>query len=384
MVATEALVMTAPGKIERQTIEVAAPRGGQLLVRVMASGICQFDISLFTGKLKAAFPQLGGHEGVGIVEAVGDGVDGFEPGDKVTFLGGPTFAGYTLVNPAKAVRIPDDVSDYAIWISEPAACATNGVRSARVEPGDTVVLIGTGYMGMLVLQGLPKSLMSRFIVVDLDEERLELARQYGAEITLNPRECDPVAEVLKLTGPQRPVVISKEEQAALEALGVPPSAPGRLSIDDRNKAREALGANVGKVHTNLSLEQLDQARRAVGRISGGVDIVIEATGAKGTLDMATQMLRPGGRLSIFGYHTAREEVPTPLWHMNGIEVQNPAPKFSANFDEDFRDAVKLIAKGSYDQRRLITHRFRPDEAQQALEFAAGRPQGYIKGVFLFE
>ena len=113
---------------------------------------------------------------------------------------------YCLVKEHNAARIPSDTEDYAFWVAEPAGCVINGARSAQVEPGDTVVLIGVGYMGLLLVQALPKHFMERFIVVDVDEKRLALARRFGAKTTLNAADVDVVAEVRAITGtPEVPV-----------------------------------------------------------------------------------------------------------------------------------------------------------------------------------
>lgn len=80
----------------------------------------------------------------------------------------------------------------------PLACVVNGIRGASIEIGDNVCLIGCGYMGLLLLQATPIRYMSSLVALDICDERLDLARDFGAEYTLNPRRCDPVREVRRL------------------------------------------------------------------------------------------------------------------------------------------------------------------------------------------
>jgi len=101
-----AVEFRSPGKVGLTTIDVPAPRAGELLVRVRACGICMFDVTTFKGKLPAAFPRVAGHEGVGVVEQVGADVGTYKPGDKIAFLGGPALSDYCLVKETNAALIP--------------------------------------------------------------------------------------------------------------------------------------------------------------------------------------------------------------------------------------------------------------------------------------
>jgi threonine dehydrogenase-like Zn-dependent dehydrogenase len=247
-----------------------------------------------------------------------------------------------------------------------------------------VVLLGAGYMGLLLVQALPKQIMERFIVIDVDEDRLALARRFGAEITLNPRDMDIVAEVRRLTGKDDVTTLPEERDALGRLLGRAPAACARLSGEDVAAAEQRLGAGERRRHADLAPAEVWLIERALSRARSGADIVIEAAAAKGVVDTAGQMLRRGGRLSIFSYHTAREEVDLPLWHGKGLEVQNPSPGFSRNSAEDLQDAVRLLRKGVLDQRELITHCFPHTAIQEALELTAARPRGYIKAAVTFE
>lgn len=311
---TEAMVLVKPGRIDITEVEVPAPGPGELLVEVKANGICRGDIALFKGELNHGYPLFHGHEPAGIVVETGQGVKDFQPGDKVTFLGSPSFRRHFIAQAGRAMKIPDNAADLALWVSEPVACAANGAQLPLYRLGDRVALLGCGYMGLLLLQALPREVFSRLVVADPDPQRLSLARSLGAPEAYNPNESD------------------------LEAL-----------------AKE----------------------------NDGFDVVIEASGAKGTLSLATNMLRRGGTLNIFGWHGGEEAVPTSKWHFQGLKVLNTAPGFAEDFIVHFRAAVALMAMGRIDQKPLISHRFPLSESQKALEVAAGKKQGYLKGVITF-
>ena len=186
----------------------------------------------------------------------------------------------------------------------------------QIQIGDNVCIIGCGYMGLLLIQAMPKTIMNSLVALDVRNERLSLAKKFGADFTLNPKETDAVSEVCEIFG-------------------------------------------------------------------GEADVVIEASGAPETLYLATDLTRRGGKLVIFGRHVVDERVPTEKWHEKGLRILNTAPSFSANFNKDFHDAVKLLKKGVFDQRPLITHRFSYREAETAFKIASESPVDYIKGVMIF-
>ena len=111
--------------------------------------------------------------------------------------------------------------------------------------------------------------------------------------------------------------------------------------------------------------------------------MIEASGVKGTISTATEMLRTGGTLNIFGWHPGEEMLPTHEWHYKGLKVLNTSPMFVDDFSVYFRAAFALMETGRLDQSQLITHRVPVEEADKALEAAANKQDGYIKGVILF-
>jgi len=311
---TDALVLTGPGKVDITEVDVPDPGPSELLIEVKANGICRGDIALFTGELNYGYPFFHGHEPAGVVAKVGPGVQGLEPGDKVACLGSPSYRRHYIAESYRVMKIPDQSADLSLWISEPPACAVNGVQASGFRLGDKVALLGCGYMGLLLLQTLPREIFSRLVVADPDEKRLALARSLGA----------------------------------------------------------AEGYDPNNTHLPALAEEI-----------GGFDVVIEASGEPGTLSLATNMLREGGTLNIFGWHAGEQLVPTHHWHYKGLKVLNTSPMFARDFTVHFRAAVALMATGRIDQKPLITHRFPLSESQKALEVAANKKDNYIKGVITF-
>jgi threonine dehydrogenase-like Zn-dependent dehydrogenase len=309
-------IRISKGLVEIVDVEIEKPGKGEVLIETKACGICMSEVYMFTGKLSGG--RIAGHEGVGIVSAIGDGVSGVDIGDRVTTIGGPAFAEYYKTSIRNIEKIPDYVTDEDIvyWISEPLACVVNAIKGSELKTGDDVCIIGCGYMGLLIIQALPKNILGELVAVDIREDRLKLAERFGATYTLNASKIDVVKEV----------------------------------------------------------------RRIVG---GYVDVAIEASGAPNTIYTATEILRPGGKLILFGWHVDDEIVPTSLWHTKGLRILNTSPSFSPDFNEDFHDAVKLLKKGVFDQKPLITHRFHYTEAQEAFKIASEKPEGFVKAVIVF-
>jgi len=307
-------IFLSRGVAKKVKIELGDLGRDEVLIETKACGICMGDIYVYRGDLPGG--RVMGHEGVGVVAEIGEDVENVKVGDKVTTLGGPAFAEYYKTKSRNVAKIPFDVEDYALWISEPLACAVNGIRGASIEIGDNVCLIGCGYMGLLLLQAMPKNYINNLIALDIRDERLELAEKFGAEYVLNPQVGDPV-----------------------------------------KRAKEIMG--------------------------GDADVVIEASGAHGTLYLATDLVKPGGKIVIFGRHVVDEKVPTEKWHTMGLRILNTAPLFSSNFNKDFHDAVNLLKKGVFNQERLITHRFPFEDPESAFKEASKKPLDYIKGVIIF-
>lgn len=114
------------------------------------------------------------------------------------------------------------------------------------------------------------------------------------------------------------------------------------------------------------------------------DLVVEAAGAPTTVDPASRLVRTGGKLGIFAWHHEPRSVDLGFWHMRGLRVMNCAPGIGADRNErSWERAIRLLDRGVFDMAPLVTHRHPASEVQSAMELAAERPEGYIKGVLTF-
>jgi L-iditol 2-dehydrogenase len=242
----KALLLTEPRKL--QVAELPKPEIGprDLLVSVRACGICGSDVHGYDGSSGRRIPPLVmGHEAAGVVDAIGDQVTRFQVGDRVTFdstvscgeclscragrinlcenrqvLGVAcqefrrqgAFAEWVSVPQNIAYRIPDSLSfDHAAMI-EAVSIAFHATQRTPRALGGSVVVVGTGMIGLLCIQTLRLAGFAKIIAIDLEDEKLDLARHLGATHAINARHVEPVAKVLEWTS-------GRGADAAMEVVG---------------------------------------------------------------------------------------------------------------------------------------------------------------------
>jgi len=236
-----ARVAGEPAPLEQIVLDDPGP--GEVLVRVLASGVCHTDLHFQMGHYGPdTLPVLMGHEGAGVVEAVGPAVQQPKVGDYVvlawrapcgqcrfcrvglphlcaaslnaeprqrspegdvipTIMGLGTFATHTVVAALQAVPIPRGVPpEQASLIGCGVMTGLGAVfYTAGVRPGSTVAVFGSGAVGTSVIQGARLARAAKVIAVDLEPRKLDWARQFGATHTVNARDGDPVAQIKELT-----------------------------------------------------------------------------------------------------------------------------------------------------------------------------------------
>lgn len=197
----EAIWVVAPNTIEIRTVEIPDPGYGQVQIETKACGICAWDSYLYQGlSAPGPIPYGIGHEAVGIVCKTGEGVQNFKPGDKVFCSSGSNemMSQYFNVEEDCIAKIPEDTEDYAAWVAEPTVCVVNLLHKAGIAPGDTVVLIGAGYMGSLTLQGLQATPAGEILVFEKREDRLAQARAYQPDSCFNPDSEEGKKQIQKI------------------------------------------------------------------------------------------------------------------------------------------------------------------------------------------
>lgn len=230
----KALVLTEYMKLQYQDVPDPAPAPEEVLVEVKACGICGSDVHGMDGSSGRRIPPIVmGHEASGVITKTGSAVHNFRAGDRVTFdstvycgecwycrrgdinlcdnrrvLGVScgeyrrygAFAQYVTVPERILYRIPDELSFEHAALTEPVSIAVHAVERTPVSLGDTAVVAGTGMIGLLVVQALRAAGCGQIIAIDLEEEKLALAKKLGADHGLNPKTADVVTEVRNLTG----------------------------------------------------------------------------------------------------------------------------------------------------------------------------------------
>ena len=165
---------------------VADPGPGEVQVRAAACGICAWDLHTYRHGSDAPSAAPPGHEGVGRVLKVGAGVSGLAEGDAVVARG---FATVHNIPAERALPIPDVGIPLQRWIVEPVSCVVTGLDHTRARAGDRVAVIGCGFMGLMLLQGLVRSCVSHLAAIDVNRDRLALARRFGVDAAYHPDDA---------------------------------------------------------------------------------------------------------------------------------------------------------------------------------------------------
>lgn len=342
-----------------EEVELEGPRSGEALVRIHAAGVCHSDLHTYRGELRTTPPVVLGHEGAGVVEAVGPGVTRVKPGDRVViswlpscgecptclagrpslcerlwtttltsrmpdgsmrhtthdgvalkpYLSSATMGEYAVIHQNGLVLLPDDVPfDVAAVIGCAALTGVGAVlNTAQLMPGSSAVVIGCGGVGLSALLGCVLAGCDPLIAVDIADNKLAFAKELGATHTINSRSEDAVAAVKRLT------------------------------------------------HL-------------------GPDYAFDSVGAKQTIVQALQAVRPGGTAVIMGMHALKEDVPIPA---GALIAQNKRLLGSfAGSSKPLVDLPKLLdlyRAGKLPIDKLITHRYCLDDAAQAFaDLEAGK------------
>ena len=350
-----AVLNQIPGELEIEDVSVSKPMGNEVLVQVVASGLCHSDLHFMDGLWQTKLPAVMGHEGAGIVEAVGEDVTYVKPGDHVitclsVFCGkcryclsgnlsiceNPNavarprgsgarlinsknealqqfarlgaFAEMMLVHENAVVKIRDDMPlDRASLIGCGVTTGLGAVfRTARVEPGSDVAVIGAGGIGLSAIQGARIAGAAKIIAVDVTDAKLDTARQMGATHVVNAATTDAVAAVKELTG-------------------------------------------------------------------GGVDFSFEAIGMKQTAEQAWAMLRPRGTATIIGMVPMGQKIEIPGHEVFMHEKVLKGSMMGSNqFRLDMPRFIDLYLDGKLMLDEMVSHRIKLDQINEGYELMRQR------------
>jgi threonine dehydrogenase-like Zn-dependent dehydrogenase len=181
----QAAVIAAPGQASLQAHDVPEPGPGQLLLRLEGSGVCASSLPLWEGREWFTYPQepgAPGHEGWGRIAAIGEGVRGFEVGERVAALSYRAHAEYDLAAADAVVKLPAALAGKPV-LGEPLGCAANIFQRSEIRAGQTVAIVGIGFLGALLTQ-LATHAGARVIALSRRPFSLEFAQQAGAAHTL--------------------------------------------------------------------------------------------------------------------------------------------------------------------------------------------------------
>jgi threonine dehydrogenase-like Zn-dependent dehydrogenase len=350
MATMRAAVFLGKDRIELREVQRPTPGPGEALVRITLTTICGTDVHILRGEYPVKPGLIVGHEPVGRVEALGAGVVGFSPGDRVVVgaitpcgqcraclsgdaaqcdhgggafeaLGGWRFGNtingcqceYVVVPSAQAnlARIPEDLADEDVLMC-PDIMSTgfSAAERGNVRIGDSVAVFAQGPIGLCAAAGAHLSGATLIIGVDSVPGRLEMAKRLGVDVVLNYKEQDVVAEIKRLTG-------------------------------------------------------------------GGVDVAIEALGLQATFENALRSLRPGGTLSSLGVYSSDLTMPRDAIGA-GLSDQTILTTLCPGGKERMRRLMNVVRAKRLPFRDLVTHSFSLDRILEAYDLFAHQRDGVMK------
>jgi len=197
-----AAVLCGPGQLRMETVRRPEPGPGQVRIRLEGCGVCASNLTPWAGPDWMRFPTEPGalgHEGWGVVDAVGDGVLGVATGDRVAALSYHSYAEYDLAEAEAVVRLPDSLAR-SPFPGEPLGCAMNIFRRSGIEAGQTVAIVGIGFLGA-ILTRLATDAGARVIAVSRRPFSLDVARSMGAAEAIPMEDHQAIiGQVKELTG----------------------------------------------------------------------------------------------------------------------------------------------------------------------------------------
>lgn len=276
-------VLKAPRQVALARVPRPEPSPGQVLLRMEGSGVCASSLPLWEGRAWFDYPQVPGapgHEGWGRIAAIGEGVEGLREGQRVAALSYRAHAEYDLADAAAVVPLPSSLADH-VMPGEPLGCAVNIFRRTGIEAGQTVAIVGVGFLGAMLTQ-LAVHAGARVIAVSRRPFALEVARAAGAAHTLalddasrvadevkaltDGRWCERVIEAVGLQGPLDLAGSLTGERGRLVIAGFHQDGPRQVDMQTWNWR----GIDVVNAHERDPLRYVEGIRGAIALMAEGV------------------------------------------------------------------------------------------------------------------
>lgn len=322
------------GPRDLKVVETPKPETGPagVLVKVKAAGICGTDVHTYRNgifkemSLSIDGGALIGHEFAGDVVEIGSEaeVPGIQVGDRVAAIDIGAYSEYVRVGPELLgapliFKIPDNVSYEEAATIEPLAVSASTVRRAQPTEEDTVLLLGAGMIGVGCIQVLKaKYAVKQIFVADISDKRLAMAKDLGADVTINAKKENVVDKMLEMTG------------SASVLFNTKPTAH--------------------------------------------VDVVIECAGVEVTMQQALQVVKPvTGRIMAVALY---EETPITIDLNDAVTKQNHIIGVFAYEEQDLGTAIEMISSGKVDRKPLITHQYPLDQAKEAFEMQVNTAESF--------
>jgi threonine dehydrogenase-like Zn-dependent dehydrogenase len=344
-------VFHGPNDIRVEEVPRPTAGPGEAVIRITLTTICGTDLHILRGEYPVKSGLIIGHEPVGVIEELGEGVSGYEVGERVLVgaitpcgqcraclsgqwsqcghgqgceaIGGWRFgntingaqAEYLCVPNAQAnlAKIPHSLTDeQVVLLADIASTGFSGAESAKVRIGDTVAVFAQGPIGLCATAGAKLMGAGLIIGIESDPVRMKMARRMGADVVLDPKQCDVIGEIKRLT-------------------------------------------------------------------DGGVDVAIEALGLQETFENCLRCLRPGGTLSSLGVYSGKLQMPYDAFAA-GLGDNKIITTLCPGGKERMRRLMAMVENGRFDPTPLITHRYSLANIVEAYDLFGSRRDGVLKVV----
>jgi len=341
-----AVVFHGVNDIRVEDVAKPRPKAGEAVIRITATTICGTDVHIVKGEYPVREGLILGHEPVGVIEELGEGLEGeYTPGQRVIVgaitpcgqcfyclngvhsqchgaLGGWRFgntingawAEYLLVPDARAnlALVPDELSDeQVLMLPDIASTGISGAESGNVRTGDSVAIFAQGPIGLCATLGAKLRGAGLIIAVDPLQARREMACRFGASLALDPTDVDVVDRIKRLT-------------------------EGR-----------------------------------------GADVAIEALGRQNTFEAALRSVRPGGTLSSLGVYSGKLVAPYEAVYA-GLGDQRIVTTLCPGGKERMRRLLSMVQCDRIDLTPLLTHHFTLEQLPEAFELFSRQADGVMK------